>query len=261
MSQKTSELKERPRLIALDLDGVVLVEGELDQDAREVLWELRRTGVKLATASGRSFAEQRHIVGHERLFDALVCDEGDVFLLNDRGYEPHRPWNQRRQQRWETVMPAARELVTSASQHFRHLGYGVEQDPKEDENRKRLTLTLANSEAARECRYWLAERADERILRVIQNRRDVAVGSNLTGKGLALAGLANRWNLAAREVLCIGDSNNDADMVAGPYGFRGAVPGDAEEELVEAVRERGGMVAERGHPEGTVELLRGVMRE
>ena len=56
------------RLVALDLDGTVLAKDGIHQDDVDALHELRRSGVELVVATGRSWAESRYAL------TTLECD-------------------------------------------------------------------------------------------------------------------------------------------------------------------------------------------
>ncbi|HON72547.1 MAG TPA: HAD family hydrolase, partial [bacterium] len=75
------------------------------------------------------------------------------------------------------------------------------------------------------------------------------------GKGNTVLTLSRHLGLLPEEVLVIGDSGNDKDMLDGRFGFRVATVSNAEPEIKETVERNGGYVAENPVSRGIIEIV------
>lgn len=89
----------------------------------------------------------------------------------------------------------------------------------------------------------------------IRNQRFVGVVPVEVGKGRCLRRLADHENWRPTEVLAVGDSGNDRDMLDGRYDFHSAAVGNAETEIKDRVRENDGLVLPHPSGEAVVKLL------
>jgi len=265
-----AETPARPiRMIAMDLDGTILENGELIRP--EVIAALRtitERGVFCVTATGRQIAFQRELfrqyemdVTTTGIMRALIGDEREVYLAEDGDYVPLLPWNEHIRELWAVRFPLAWDLLLEAQAEAESRGWtaDVMQPAEIAEARGLPTLVLGEaSEGAELCR-WIQEQIEARGLPLQTNRniRLVQVFDAAVGKGHALAQLADALGVPHDQVLAVGDSANDYTMLDGRlgYGFRTATLHNAEDELKEIVRAGGGYVATREAGLGTVEAI------
>lgn len=73
------------RVVALDYDGTIAVDGHLDPDVRAAIVEVRARGVTPVLVTGRILGDLRHLVGDLRLFDAVVAENGAVLAFPHSG--------------------------------------------------------------------------------------------------------------------------------------------------------------------------------
>jgi len=66
------------RVLALDYDGTIAVDGRLDPEVRGAIEELRARGLMVVLVTGRILSELRALLGGLRLFDAVVAENGAV---------------------------------------------------------------------------------------------------------------------------------------------------------------------------------------
>lgn len=249
------------QLVALDFDGVMNVDGQIPAALRRALAFLRGRGVVLTTASGRPYAEQREFARADGLFEFLTCNECEIYRWNGSGYRPCAVWNERVRLRWRDVLEEARALARDVIVECQDRRVNARWEPEMDIPRGMISLWYSNEDDAAEWVRRLRTRVDPGRLKVNRNGGLVQISSDLWGKGLVVLEVASRLAIAPESVLCIGDSENDREMVAGPYGFRGAVPANATPALRLDVAKAGGLVAYHAVAEGTLEILERVFPE
>lgn len=78
-------------------------------------------------------------------------------------------------------------------------------------------------------------------------------------KGVILKKIQDVLGISPHEVLAMGDSDNDRDMLDGRFGFRSATTSNADEDIKEAVIGNNGYVATRPFGEGVAEALERIL--
>lgn len=75
----------RFRTLALDFDGTIALDGQLDPEVDRALEELGARGLTRVLVTGRILADLRCRLGHLRDFDAIVAEEGAVLAFPRSG--------------------------------------------------------------------------------------------------------------------------------------------------------------------------------
>ncbi len=257
------------QMIALDLDGTLLEAGERIRP--EVASELSRLsslrGLKVAIATGRPLRDilrilERNGMGPEvGIPHALMADEREGFVLEGESYRPLDDWNERMRRAWEGLFPLARELM---ERFVRQLaGEGVRLEPFEEQGRWRergavvyLASSLEEAERARaHIERELTKLRSPPPLSCVRNHRLVAVRYARAGKGPTLRAIAEALKVEPSQVLAVGDSLNDLDMLDGRYGFRSACPANAEAIVKRHVLLNRGYVAFNRLGRGVLEIV------
>lgn len=91
--------------------------------------------------------------------------------------------------------------------------------------------------------------------RTIRYDRALAVVPEEIGKGSSLLRLAQHLGLRPGEFLCVGDGDNDRDMLDGRHGFAAAAVQNADPSIRSAVRAAGGRILEEPGGRGVVLLM------
>ena len=73
------------RVLALDYDGTIAVDGRLDPAVRAAIEELRAQGLVVVLVTGRILSELRALLGGLRLFDAVVAENGAMTTFPGAG--------------------------------------------------------------------------------------------------------------------------------------------------------------------------------
>lgn len=254
------------RAVALDFDGTLIEPGEIIlPSARDAIARAQAAGVQVCTASGRSPENQQEILAKNGLgadtlhIAALCCDERSVWLLDGDGYVPVVEWNQQMEAAWAELGGSAERLVDEAMAHLCEQGLTCTRRIVGDEMARRglLDLRFESEAVAMEAHRWLVEHLAEHgpELLATQNWHLVMVLPRRGGKGNAVAAMATALGLAPKEMLAVGDRNNDRPMLDGSAGLSAAAVGNAVPEIKELVTAQGGYVATAEGGDGVAEIL------
>lgn len=210
------------RILVTDLDGTLL--GDDAALARFRVWLApRRSRLRLAYASGRHLASVRDLVDREVLPapDATISAVGTE--IHDTHDRPFPGWSERFDD-WDAdrvrellrpfhwLVPQAAEFQTSIK-----TSYDVDGLSASDSATIRGTLADAGLAATV----------------VSSGGRFVDVLPATAGKGRATRFLADAWSIDSADVLVVGDSGNDIELLTS--GFRGTIVANALPELRLAV--------------------------
>jgi HAD superfamily hydrolase (TIGR01484 family) len=262
------------QLVALDLDGTILEDGSLIRpETIDAIFSCRERGVRFATASGRPLDFQlatleRFALDHGA-FSALICDERDLHVYRhgaggEAAFAPVASWNEPTHARWDTLAKKAFDwvewsLAQARKQHWpARLHYTWE-----DTADRGLGVVGFESEThaiqlAEVLRTRLKAECPE--LACNRNRRLVQVHDALVDKASSLAALAKTLDVEPRQVLAIGDSDNDRTMVDGSLGFRSATVANATSGIKAVVERVHGAVADARAGAGVAALLGELLR-
>lgn len=246
------------RLIATDLDGTLLGGtagryGFLPAGVAALEAAVAQ-GVKVAVVTGRDLPFIERLLLREGVDPSragwphvIIAEERVIFYLDEGVYRASQPWN-------DEVLAAERSHFAAIQEGVEELLRGslVEVDPtarrierEKEEERGFVEVRFSDAAAARRGELvlsrWLA--AARLPYYALRNVAGVAVRHRLVGKGAVLGRAIAEMNIPASDVLALGDSTNDLSMLDGSHGFQAAVPGNAEEEVREAVIGGGGYVA------------------
>lgn len=256
------------KLLAVDLDGTFLDPGELlTETVRSEVARLQQKGIRVVTASARSRNDQERILYINNVengfFNALIANEHHIHFFERGQYVAHRSWNDNLLSRWNHLLPEAWELCTYAATYAKDHGMGAKVFPDDEAARLRgiVGLWFEHLEDAEAVRLAMLEHLRNRNASITVNRngRLFQIIDEQANKGLALQEVARHWRIPPEEVLAIGDSVNDIEMLNGTFGFQAATVGNATDDMKDLVRSRGGVVAKRECSGGVVEILRGFL--
>ena len=255
------------KLIAFDLDGTILEEGEfIPEETKTILTKIAQEGIKLATASGRPLEQQYHILKINELGPskawphALIVNESEIYLLNKNSYESLESWNDKIRKMWMKAFPKARGLILKELRQLRQKGVVVQRHITDEEVKGRLMIDLLFG------RLEDARASVKNLSKQLLNYKDelwcnrnyclMQVSLRQAGKGNTVFALAHHFGLAPEEVLVIGDSGNDISMLDGDYRFRLATVSNAEAEVKKSVKTHGGYIASKPRSKGVIEIVK-----
>ncbi len=252
------------RMIALDFDNTLIGHDNglpvMPADTKALLLKLIAEGIEVGIASGRRWRDMRAALAYlglswGRPFPTfIVTRETFLYWMQDGEMVPDRAWNEARgwemEQLARALLGKAPTWLTALEEAGLHItgwilwsDYGLE-------------FRLATIEEAERARQILkAHTADWAQARVHRNRFLAHIALATAGKGKTLRWATEARGLAPHQVLAIGDSLNDWDMLDGSQGFWSGAVGNADEQLKEKVREVGGVIAEQPAGAGVAEII------
>jgi len=260
------------KLICFDLDGTILEKGTIiPEDVQEILEEAILCGAKISTASGRSIIDQLQILensnlGHGKGWPhALITDESSIYIFDGKNYNPLSEWNEMVNRAWRKNLTMVRGIILEDIERLREKGISV-QSPigdEEVEQRNLIGLLFSNIEDAlayeKELSMRLFKEGMDGEVQCNRNWYFVQILPRMSGKGNTVFTLANYFGLKPEEVLVIGDSGNDLNMLDSNYGFYTATVSNAEPGVKRVVAKRGGYIASHKISKGVIEIVREVV--
>lgn len=254
------------KLIAFDFDGTILEEGMvIPEPTKERLNIVRDLGIRISTASGRKLEDQFKILELNGLGDktgyphSLVVDESRIFLLDGEGYIPLESWNNKVSEEWKKLYPLAEEILLKEVEELKANGEEVSIHIIGEVAlvRNMVAMRFSSIERAKEYEKILSRKlkATDSPFWCNRNFSLVQILPPSVGKGNTVLALSRYLGISPDEVLVIGDSGNDIDMLDGRYGFRSATVSNADSEIKEIVRKNRGYVAQNPISSGIIEII------
>jgi len=253
-------MSQKIKLIATDLDSTLTCEGAISPQVKDFILEIMGQGIKIGIASGRRLSDVRGIISRNGLkwgnpFPSFVISQ-ERFILTPEGkdFKGAEIWNYKRRKETEKLISfillrLPKWLINLSLQGLKPQHWVIESD-------NNLILQYEDLEKAEKTREFIKKWVGK-ISSILVRRRYIWVEVTLPlGKGTALNHLANILNFHSAEVLAIGDSANDLDMLNGRLGFSSAVVANAEPKVKEVVLKSGGYVASKTCGEGLVEIIK-----
>jgi len=252
------------RMIGMDFDHTLIDHNQagprVPEATKALLYDLIAEGVEVGIVSGRQWWAMRDLLECQGIpwgkpFPTFfVTREAFLYWVHNGEMEPDREWNEARAEEMEEL---AQAIMRHAPQWFAAIkeaklhvtgwtlwgDYGFE-------------LRLATLEEAERARKILQAHIEGwQLARAQRNRFLAHVALATAGKGRTLLRAAEVKGFHPHQVLAIGDSLNDLDMLDGALGLRSGAVGNAEEAVKQVVRRAGGVIASRPAGEGVIEII------
>lgn len=234
------------KLIATDIDGTILIpEGEFTQGVRDCIKSLCDKGVKVVLVTGRMRASAQLIVSELGLSTPFVSYQGGLVTKGDDVlYERYLlPEQAERIIEWahsekihinfyndDILYSEADDYEIQRYTSVQHVDYKVKpfSEIKKDNVNKILAIDYFDSERIGRYEKEVPKLFPE--LYIIKSTPNFLEFSNKeASKYCAVKFLQNYWGINEDEVLCIGDQNNDIELLKAG-GIKIAM-GNATEEL------------------------------
>jgi len=258
------------KLLACDLDGTVLEDDRIPEPALHALEDFCRRGGTTVIATGRSVEVIDGLLAASGVTPAHSFPHHTVSvdkLIHKRiegEYVPLRHWNQKVLSAWQPVLETIlkrldciEDALRTAGLSFVPLHDGAEQRRRQGFISWAFDSVASAAEAAEVLHTHLA---DVPAAHAGRNGSIAGVTLKWYNKGAAVDRIRSDLNLAAREVLAVGDSANDLSMLDERFGFRPATVANAEESIKAVVRARSGCVAASPLAAGVCEVIEALAR-
>lgn len=259
------------RLVALDLDGTLVSPGEyIPQATIDALKRAALSGILITTASGRDVEQQLPLLERYELGARcglphfLLTNEAHLYLAEGGAYEPWAEHNSPMILAWQRLLPAAIAITQQLVSRLQREGFEVKRASSDEFAGRRclIDFTIVGALGAKRAQSLLtlaaAEQSNELRPNCVQGGSD-RYHLQLTpaggGKGVTLLALARKLGLEPREILAVGDSGNDRDLLAPERGFRTATVANADEDIKDLVRRGDGYLSGMSRGDGVRDIL------
>ncbi|MBE0478297.1 HAD family phosphatase [Candidatus Aerophobetes bacterium] len=248
------------KLLACDLDKTLMDEVPILPDIKDFIVKVRGKGIKFAINSGRYLKDILEILSQSKVScpdgypEAIVSGQG-VFIhyLKGNHYVEDKQWNEEREKELEIL---SQEIGWKSKLWEKLIEEKFKIKPVKKEIDQGVFRVFFNSEEeAEKIRQALMKNGDFKYTAFIRNRHIILATLSTTHKGNALMRVAEHFNICPCEILAIGDSHNDEDMLDGRYGFIPGAPSNAEEGIKLLVKANNGYVASQPEGMGVVEIV------
>ncbi len=232
------------KLVGIDLDGTLLnSQHEVDQDTIEAIRECKKKGIKIVLATGRLYRSIRKYIELLELENEQITLNGAA-IINSADHSVFR----------EKLLPAEyyRQVIRNGKKRripvmvFDSTSYYSEKHHaaiKEMEIMCNLNVkVIPDIESIKNVSKVLFITHDnmtiESIKKVVDHEKlncirtgydYIEVFDRTVNKGTAIRAIAEEYGIDAKEVLAIGDSDNDMEMIR--YAGMGIAMGNAYEEI------------------------------
>lgn len=252
---------ENIRLLATDLDGTLI--GSADEfpmysEFRERLARMKREkGTAWAVVTGRTFRSFKEFFSPMKVMgltpDVIIVRHAYIYTMGRYHYRPHILWNLRILLLLWIDRIHSRQAISEWHSVITRVSHGVRTVRRK---RDRLWLRFNTEEAAAFAAEELKKRVDEfHHFRVFHYRKEVDVRSVPFTKGMSLSEMARHMGIDRDEILAIGNGHNDISALDGSVAKFTGCPANSEAEVMSAVHESGGHIAENPSLKGVVEII------
>lgn len=286
MMEPMNPPNRRPRLVALDLDGTLVAPGEvISENALHALGRVAEQGVLISTASGRDWTQQRPLAqkygwGLGRIWPHfLMTNELLLYRKTERAggwekglsseeaaslaYEPIPSHNEPRLAHWRLHADDAIAVMNETVARLKAQGVAIERASDDAFVRDRALIDsfLFGTEQALAAYAVLKEVMGNRpwlrpnCVQGGNGKYHIQLTPTEGGKGATLLALAAHLGLDPEDVLAVGDSGNDEDMLSVSRSFQKATVANGDPHIQAMVLAGGGYVAKASVAEGLLEVL------
>ncbi len=250
-------------LIALDLDGTsVRYEPRLEMDPVLInyLHSLRSRGIRWVMNSDRytdTMVGIAGLLGPEEKPAAILSCQRFIHLLNGNNtYLPEQAWNteqlQHHTQLWDSILPYFHRWSLEIEQQFTVL------DSVANDLVFAYMVTAEQTPRLRELmRTFITPWPDAQVS---GNQEWTFILHAAFSKGSVLEKCAELMGIDQQHIIAVGDGINDLSMLDGSVTPQVGCPANASPEVIKAVTNAGGMVADSEGPAGTLQVIKQYMK-
>jgi HAD superfamily hydrolase (TIGR01484 family) len=202
------------RLIALDMDGTILAQNTIITAVKGILRLLVERGIKVALVTGRELEDIKTILRANSFLDdypqVIISEGAFIYYLRRGDYLPDEEWNLIRKRDLESL----RRSIGRMSFEFADKVKGVVAPVNELIDEGIIYFAFETVSEAEEARLILEELTSSfELAKIIRNQRFVGLTCRTGLKGNSLLRVTNHYGFGRDEILAIGDSHNDEDML------------------------------------------------
>jgi len=247
------------RLISTDFDGTLFAEFEnppIPAELQRIIGGLQARGVKWAINTGRDMSSLMEALARGGISiepDFLVLVEREIYFHEDSRYLGLEPWNadctRAHAELFQRVQADLPCIVGWINSRFHARLYEDAYSP--------FCLIAGNNGDADAIHAYLEEYCRSVPgLTVVRNDVYARFCHSAYNKGIALAELTRRLGLNSSHVFAAGDHLNDLPMLSKSCANWLAAPGNAVEQVKDAVRGQNGFVSKLSHGNGVADAIK-----
>ena len=243
------------RLLAIDLDDTLLTaELTITPRAHEAIQAARLQGVTVTLATGRMFRAALPYAQELGLDAPLITYQGALVSTPDGRVLSHQPLDRRLCiELLDFLLPMGNHVNVYIRDEF----YVEKRSPEAERYRAMIRtdfhevpslrammaegdegatkiVVIADQDRIREINKAIGAAFGQRVIAVLSRPTFLEINRPDTGKGIALAALAAEMGIDRQQVMAIGDSPNDLDMIG--YAGWGVAMANAVAEVREKAR-------------------------
>ena len=252
------------KLVACDLDNTLMEGVPIEPEVREFMVEIREEGIKFVINSGRPLKDILDVLSDSKVPcsrgypEAIISMHGAfIHYLKGKNYIEDEEWNKEKEKEMEIL----RQEIGWKSKLWEKI---IEDKFKIKPLRKEIDqgvfrVLFNNEKEAEKVREAITRESNFKYTTFLRNKCFLIATLSTAQKGCSLLRVAQHFGIPPSEVLAIGDSHNDMDMLNGRYGFVPAAPSNADEEIKSLVKSKSGYVASLPEGKGVIEIVRSLM--
>ncbi len=247
------------KLIACDLDNTLTENSFILPETKDFLQEIVSRGIKFAINSGRCLKTLREILLKSKIYPSsgfpqiIISGQGvNIHYLEGEDYIADEKWNAKREKElklmqeeigWEGIRWGKLIKKIGLFPREKKISYGS------------FTMRFDEKKEAKLARDILICKNHLKYVTFLRNTNYLTTSLSTALKGRSLVRVTQHFHIPPSQVLAIGDSQNDEDMLDGKFGFLTAAPSNADEEIKEMIDKNGGYIALHPIEKGTVEAI------
>ncbi len=199
-------------------------------------------------ATGRSFEQVREFSESWPLLpEVIISRERFIHVYRGDDFEPDTRWNEKLRLQTEKVDRDWKKLLPELLRRLKEVGL----EPESEHGH----LIFESEAEAIKAENFLKQMIDEGH-QPLRNRVHLTLAPEEVGKGRCLKRLEQTFSIEKSDVICIGDSANDIDMLDGRYGYLSAAVANAEPIAQKAVKSNNGILLKKPAGHGILELMK-----
>lgn len=252
------------KLVACDFDKTLTDVAPITPQIKDLIVEMRRRKVRFVINSGRYLKDILDILSESKITcphgypEAIISQQG-VFIhyLKGNNYVEDDEWNREKKKELQIL---CQEIGWKSKLWEKLIEEKLKIQPFKKEIDQGVFRVFFNEEKeAEKVREALVKDGNFKYTAFLRNRHLLIASLSTAQKGRSLLRVAQRFNIPPRQVLAIGDSHNDEDMLNGRYGFVPAAPSNAEDGIKFLVKANNGHVASQPEGDGVVEIVKSLI--
>jgi len=250
----------RLKLVACDLDKTLMDGVPIAPQMKDFIVKMRKKGIKFIINSGRYLKDILDVLSESKVpcpegYPEAIISQHGIFIhyLKGRNFVEDEEWNRKKEKEFEML---CQEIGWKSKLWEKIIEERLKIKPvKKEIDQGVFRVSFSSEEEAERVREALVKEDSFKYTTFLRNRYLLIASLSTAQKGRALLRVAQHFNIPPQQVLAIGDSHNDEDMLNGKYGFIPAAPSNAEEGIKQLVKKKNGYIASRPEGDGVIEIV------